>query len=160
MTWVENRQLSGELLLAPTNLQGVIFRLAIALLAGAIVGLEREVKEKAAGLRTHMLVSFGSAFFVLATIQVGAVQDSPDVLSRVIQGITTGIGFLGAGQILHESRPGLNKGRIRGLTSAAAIWVSAAIGIAAGCGLWSMSLIGSVICLIVLTVFKYLELFS
>jgi putative Mg2+ transporter-C (MgtC) family protein len=75
----------------------------------------------------------------------------------VIQGIVAGVGFLGAGEILRESRPQRGKVKIRGLTSAAAIWISAALGVAAGCGLWLLSLIAAVVTLLVLRVFKELE---
>lgn len=87
---------------------------------------------------------------------MGVVQD----VSRVIQGIAAGVGFLGAGQILHQSRQDLRSAEVKGLTSAAAIWVAAALGIAAGCGLWQMALIAAVLSLVVLSVFKKLEKFS
>ncbi|MBW4651368.1 MAG: MgtC/SapB family protein [Kastovskya adunca ATA6-11-RM4] len=129
----------------------------MALLVGAIIGAEREIKAKPAGLRTHMLVSFGSALFVLIPILIGVADDSADALPRVIQGVTAGIGFLGAGEILRESQPESGGIRIRGLTSAAAIWISSALGVAAGCGLWQLSLISAALTLVVLRVFKKLE---
>ena len=104
-----------------------------------------------------MLVSFGSALFVLIPLQLVAAPDSHNELSRVIQGVVSGVGFLGAGVILRESRQGLKVADIHGLTTAAAIWVSAALGVAAGCGLWQMGLIAAVMCLIVLRVFKSIE---
>jgi putative Mg2+ transporter-C (MgtC) family protein len=144
-------------LLAPDNWLGIGFRLIIALLVGAIIGAEREIKAKPAGLRTHMLVSFGSALFVLIPILIGVADDSADALPRVIQGITAGIGFLGAGEIVRESQPESGGFRIRGLTTAAAIWITSALGVAAGCGLWQLSLISAVLTLVVLRVFKKLE---
>jgi putative Mg2+ transporter-C (MgtC) family protein len=84
-----------------------------------------------------------------------------DALSRVIQGITAGVGFLGAGEILRtssEDSQQINRVGVRGLTSAAAIWVSAALGVAAGCGLWQLSVIGAVLCFIVLYVVKRFEI--
>ncbi|MHC5732403.1 MAG: MgtC/SapB family protein, partial [Nostoc sp.] len=75
----------------------ITFRLCFALLIGAIIGLERQVRHKPAGLRTHILVSLGSAIFTLIIIQTGELQSSHDALSRVIQGIAAGVGFLGAG---------------------------------------------------------------
>ncbi len=134
------------------------FRLCLALLIGSIIGFERQLRHKPAGLRTHMLVSFGSALFTLIPLQAATSHSSSDALSRVIQGIATGVGFLGAGEIVRESTQGESRRpEIHGLTSAAAIWVSAALGIAAGCGLWELGLIGSVVSLLVLKGFKRFE---
>lgn len=137
-----------------------LLRLGIAVLVGTVIGLEREIKNKPAGLRTHILVSFGSALFILISIQVGDPARSGDALSRIIQGVAAGVGFIGGGEILRESRPNTEKMRVRGLTSAAAIWVSAALGVAAGCGLWQLSLTAALIAFVVLKVFKKLERFT
>jgi len=139
---------------------GIIFRLSLALLVGAIIGFERQLKHKPAGLRTHMLVSFGSALFVLVPLQMSMVQQDYDPISRVIQGIAAGIGFLGGGEILRSPNKESGKEEIHGLTSAAAIWVSAALGITAGCGLWQMALIGGLLSFVVLRVIKKLERFG
>jgi putative Mg2+ transporter-C (MgtC) family protein len=128
---------------APISWQSVSLRLGIALVVGTVIGLEREIKSKPAGLRTNMLVSFGSALLVLVPIQIGAAQQNLDVLGRAISGVITGVGFIGGGTILRESK-------VRGLTSAAAIWISAALGITAGCGLWILSLISSLITWVIL----------
>jgi putative Mg2+ transporter-C (MgtC) family protein len=141
----------------PNNWLNILSRLCFALLVGAIIGLERQLRKKPAGLRTHMLVSFGSALFTLIPLQIAGSQPHPDALSRVIQGIAAGIGFLGAGEILREVSQDSKKPEVHGLTSAAAIWVSAALGIAAGCGLWQLGLIGAVLCFIVLYFVKVLE---
>ncbi|MCC5646882.1 MgtC/SapB family protein [Nostoc sp. CHAB 5824] len=135
----------------------ISIRLCLALVIGAIIGLERQIRRKPAGLRTHMLVSFGSAVFTLIIMQTGGSQPSHDALSRVIQGIAAGVGFLGAGEIVRQSSQESQQLEIHGLTSAAAIWVSAALGIAAGCGLWQLALIGALLTFFVLTVFKRLE---
>jgi putative Mg2+ transporter-C (MgtC) family protein len=135
----------------------VSLRLILALLIGAIVGWNREITGKPAGLRTHMLVSFGSALFVMVPIQLAGDRPSPDAVSRIIQGIATGIGFLGAGEILRQSDTQVGKIKIRGLTSAAAIWVSAALGVAIGAGLWQIGLIGALLALITLSGVKKLE---
>ncbi|MEH1922410.1 MgtC/SapB family protein [Nostoc sp.] len=135
----------------------ISFRLCVALLIGAIIGLERQIRRKPAGLRTHILVSLGSAMFTLTIMQTGGLQGSPDALSRVIQGIAAGVGFLGAGEIVRQSSQESQQLEIHGLTSAAAIWVSAALGIAAGCGLWQLGLIGALLTFLVLNVFKRLE---
>lgn len=142
--------------LSPYNLSAIVFRLCLSLVLGAIIGLDRELRHKPAGLRTHMLVSFGSALFVLIPLQLVAA-DSQNELSRVIQGIVSGVGFLGAGVILRESQQELRLVDVHGLTTAAAIWVAAALGIAAGCGLWQMGLIAALMSLVVLRVFKNLE---
>lgn len=149
--------MSATYFVSPNDWLAIIFRLCLALFIGAIIGWERQLKHKPAGLRTYMLVSFGSALFVLIPLQLTAAQDSLNEISRVIQGITAGVGFLGAGQILRESQHQLGSVEVRGLTSAAAIWVAAALGIAAGCGLWQMGLIGAVLSWVVLKVFKELE---
>lgn len=107
-----------------------------------------------------MLVSLGSALFILVPIQLSAVQQSADALSRVIQGVAAGVGFLGAGEILRESQAESEKVKIRGLTSAAAIWVSAALGIVVGCGLWLTGLIGALLAWFVLSGIKKLEQIS
>ncbi|MEA5567079.1 MgtC/SapB family protein [Anabaena sp. UHCC 0399] len=141
----------------PNDLLNMIFRLCLALLSGAIIGLEREIRQKPAGLRTHMLVSFGAAIFTLIPLQITTSETISEVLSRVIQGIATGVGFLGAGEIVSKSSQGSNHLEIRGLTSAAAIWVSAALGITSGCGLWQLSLIGAMLTFAILKFFKKLE---
>jgi len=143
--------------LATNDWVNISFRLCIALLIGAIIGLERQIRHKPAGLRTHILVSLGSAMFTLIIMQTGGSQSSPDALSRVIQGIAAGVGFLGAGEIVRQSSQESQQLKIHGLTSAAAIWVSAALGIAAGCGLWQLGLIGAVLTFLVLNVFRRLE---
>lgn len=120
-------------------------RLGIALLVGTIIGLERETKSKPAGLRTNMLVSFSSALIVLVPIQIGAAQQNLDVLGRAISGVISGVGFIGGGTILRESR-------VKGLTSAAAIWVSAALGITVGSGLWLLGLVGASVAWIILRI--------
>lgn len=109
------------------QLTRVVIRLLAATLLGAIVGFERERAGKPAGLRTHTLVCVGTAVFIMACSSVGM---SSDALSRVIQGIVTGIGFIGAGSILKLSE----ERDIRGLTTAAAVWMTAAIGVGVGLG--------------------------
>jgi putative Mg2+ transporter-C (MgtC) family protein len=105
----------------------VCVRLVVALALGALLGHERESAGAAAGLRTHMLVAMGSALFVLVPLQAGMPLED---MSRVLQGVAAGIGFLGAGAILK-----LRTEEITGLTTAAGIWLTAAVGVAAGMGL-------------------------
>ena len=122
----------------------VAVRIGAAVVAGAVIGADREIKRKPAGLRTHALVSLGSALVVLAT--AGASGGDGDAVSRAVQGIITGIGFLGAGVIMqYESQR-----KIEGLTTAASIWMSSALGIACGAGLVELVLIGTVAVLLVL----------
>jgi putative Mg2+ transporter-C (MgtC) family protein len=148
--------LSTTYYLSSNDWLNISIRLGTALLIGAIIGLEREVRHKPAGLRTHMLVSLGSAIFTVIPLASGLVESHLDPLSRVIQGIAAGVGFLGAGEIVRESSQQSQHMEIRGLTSAAAIWVSAALGVAAGCGLWQVGLIGALLTFVVLNLFKKL----
>ncbi|HAT15663.1 MAG TPA: hypothetical protein DCS91_20680 [Microcoleaceae bacterium UBA11344] len=143
-------------LLSPDNWLGILLRLCLALLVGGIIGWERQLRHKPAGFRTHMLVSMGSALFVLIPLALGKNENGRDAIERVIQGIASGVGFLGAGEILRQSKQEIGEVEVHGLTSAAAIWVSAALGTAAGCGLWQLALIGALLSLFVLKVVKEL----
>ena len=122
----------------------VLLRIVMAALLGAIVGLQRERAGKPAGLRTHILVCLGTTVVVLACAGSGM---SFDALSRVIQGIVTGIGFVGAGSILKLSE----EHEIKGLTTAAGLWMTAAIGVAVGLGSLGLAMIGTVLTALVLT---------
>lgn len=129
----------------------IVIRLILAMLLGAVVGVQRERSGKPAGVRTHMLVAAGSALFVLGPLELGMAQDP---LSRVIQGLITGIGFLGAGAILK-----LEKRRaIEGLTTAAGIWITAGIGLAVGLGRFGLALVSMILAWFVLAVVKRIEL--
>jgi putative Mg2+ transporter-C (MgtC) family protein len=125
-------------------------RLALAALLGALLGIQRERVHSAAGLRTHILVAVGAALIILSGIQSGFGHDAS---SRVIQGIVAGIGFLGAGTILKIGE----RVEVHGLTTAASIWMTAAVGVAAGlCHLW-LSGVATVIGWLVLGPLKRLE---
>jgi len=124
------------------QLAHVIIRLVAATLLGAIIGTQRQHWGKAAGLRTHMLVSLGTSVFVISCSNAGM---APDGLARVIQGIITGIGFLGAGSILKLGVEHV----IKGLTTAAGIWVTAAIGVTAGLGSLGVAVMVTVLALII-----------
>ncbi|MBD2416921.1 MgtC/SapB family protein [Anabaena cylindrica FACHB-243] len=143
--------------IASNDWVNISFRLCFALLMGGMIGLERQRRDKPAGLRTHMLVTLGSAIFTIIAIQIGGKEINPDALSRVIQGIAAGVGFLGTGEILRSSSQQPKLAEIHGLTSAAAIWVSASLGIASGCGLWQLGLIGTVLTVVVLNLVKKVE---
>jgi len=128
-----------------TELTRVLLRLLMAALLGGLLGMEREHKGKAAGVRTHMLVSMGAALFVLLASQ-GGMKDAE--LSRVLQGVIAGIGFLGAGTILKAE----HEDKVRGLTTAAGIWLTAAIGMAAGLGREATAVVSTVLALAVFAV--------
>jgi putative Mg2+ transporter-C (MgtC) family protein len=135
---------------APLPWLVMLGRLALAVALGASIGMERELSEKAAGLRTNMLVALGSTLFVLVPLQSDLAQQDPSTLGRIIQGTITGVGFIGAGSILQ-------KGRVRGLTSAAAVWISAGLGIAVGLGQWKLAITGAGLSLLILRGVKLLE---
>jgi len=119
-------------------------RLLLAVSLGAMLGLEREMRGMAAGLRTHMLVALGSALFVVVPLQAGMELDG---VGRVLQGVISGIGFLGAGAIVKLSRDG----EIRGLTTAASIWLTSAIGITVGMGRETTAVLTTLLALAILT---------
>lgn len=127
----------------------LVVRLMVAAALGGLLGYERERAGKAAGMRTHMLVALGSALFVLIPQQAGA--SAADV-SRVVQGLTTGIGFLGAGAILKD----VTKRETRGLTTAANVWLTAAIGVAAGMGREASAVLSAGMALLILTALPHL----
>lgn len=132
------------------QLMQVLIRVTAATILGAIIGIQREKMGKPAGLRTHILVTLGTTVFVLACSKFGMTSDG---LSRVIQGIITGIGFIGAGSILK-----LNEERdIQGLTTAAGVWMTAAIGVAVGLGGLGLAIIGTILTLIILALAGRLE---
>lgn len=122
----------------------VVVRLLLAAVLGGILGFEREKSGKAAGVRTHMLVAMGAALFVLVPIQAGIV---PADLSRVIQGVVAGIGFLCAGSILKSN----DEDQVRGLTTAAGIWLTAAVGLAAGVGRETTAVLATLLALAILS---------
>ena len=135
----------------------LVLKLSLSLLVGALIGLNRQSEKKPAGLRTHMLVTLGATIFVMVSLQSSQGKVSPDALSRVIQGITAGVGFLGAGEILRQSDIEKNQVKVRGLTSAAAIWVSSALGVAIGAGLYPLALVSVLMTWITLSLIKKLE---
>ncbi|MFA5554026.1 MAG: MgtC/SapB family protein [Phycisphaerae bacterium] len=119
-----------------------IIGLLLAVLCGAIIGLEREFSGKAAGLRTNTLICLGAAVFTIVSKYMGA--PSLDSQTRIAAGIVTGVGFLGAGAILHD------RAGVLGLTTAATIWLVSSIGLACGAGMYELALVATGISLIVL----------
>ncbi len=121
----------------------ITLRLVLAAILGGILGYERERKGRSAGVRTHMLVAVGAALFIIGPIQSGMpIED----MSRVLQGIVQGIGFLGAGAIMVRTA----QHQVEGLTTAASIWATAGIGVIAGLGLESTAVLSAAIVLIIL----------
>ena len=116
--------------------QEIVIRLLVALLCGAVIGLNRDFHRKPAGFRTFGLVSLGSALVVVMMQELPG--SGPDAVSRVVQGVLTGIGFLGAGVILHR----VQLAKVAGLTTAAAVWLTAGLGLAAGAGQVRLALLG------------------
>ena len=135
--------LTGELLEA-------LIRLIVAAVLGGIIGFERDVHGRAAGLRTHLLVCLGSALFVIVSQFMLPLASRGDT-TRIAAGVVTGIGFLGAGAII---KAGFN---VRGLTTAACLWVAAGIGMAAGSGAYAIAISTTVIAMFSLVVLNYLE---
>jgi putative Mg2+ transporter-C (MgtC) family protein len=130
----------------------ILMRLVTATLLGAAIGFERQRAGKAAGLRTHILVSAGTTVFILACLGAGMKANS-DGISRVIQGIITGIGFVGAGSILKRE----TEKNIQGVTTSAGIWMTAAIGVTAGLGALGIAILATILTLVVLRVTIWFE---
>ncbi len=128
-----------------------LVRLLLSLAVGGAIGLEREIRDKAAGLRTIIFICVGSTLFTLLSVKLGGSNE----MARIASNIVVGVGFLGAGTILREA------GRIIGLTTAAVVWLVAALGMAIGAGQYGLALATAVIALIVLRAFPLVErLFS
>ena len=130
------------------ELTRVTFKLALAAVLGGAMGWERELKGKAAGLRTHMLVAVGAALFVMAPLEAGVPLGD---VTRIMQGVAAGIGFVGAGAILKMT----DQGQVVGLTTAAGIWMTAAVGVAVGTGRVWLPVVGVVIAVIILALLGY-----
>ncbi|HAB17457.1 MAG TPA: MgtC/SapB family protein [Verrucomicrobiota bacterium] len=133
----------------------VVFRLGVATVVGAIIGLNRELRHKPAGLRTQALVTLGAAVATLVISELAAVGGGYDVsaISRVIQGVLTGVGFLGGGVILRDP----HETQVHGLTTAASIWISSTLGLACGVGLWRLALAVTLLTLAVLHIGIWIE---
>ena len=133
-----------------TQLTRLLLRLGLAMALGAAIGYERESRDSSAGLRTHMLVALGTALFIYVPLQTGM---DAEAMSRVIQGLLAGIGFLGAGAVIKQS----DSGKVRGLTTAAGIWATAAIGMTVGLGRETTAVISTVLVLVILSLLLRLE---
>lgn len=131
------------------SFQHILLRLGAAILLGGLLGLERELSGKPAGLRTHMLVALGAAAFSVVTLEVYAAVAEQATRAdplRIVEGIIGGIGFLGAGTIIRS------RGSVEGITTAASIWVVGGIGLACGVGLFPEAAVISVLALIIVSV--------
>ncbi len=135
------------------NILNTAFRLVLAFILGSIIGYEREKKRRKAGLRTHVLVCLGSALIMLVSLYIYELYGKAAAVdpSRIAAGVVTGIGFLGAGTIIRSSEG------VKGLTTAASIWLAAAIGLAIGCGFISAALIATFLVYLILSFLKRLE---
>ena len=142
--------------LNPDTREAVI-RLSAACAVGIALGINRDINGKPTGMRTLGLVALGAAAISTGTVHYAGLDQHPDALSRVvqglIQGVLAGIGFIGAGVILRDSKA-LD---VHGLTTAATVWVTAALGVACGLGSWSTVLVGTALALILLAVLKPIE---
>ncbi len=140
-----------------SNALDEIFRLLAAAGAGIAIGVNREMQGKPLGMRTLALVALGSAIAALTAVDYRGLDHDPDALSRVVQGVLqgvlTGIGFIGAGVVLRNK----DSGTIEGLTTAASVWVTAAIGIACALAAWHLVVIGVVLTLVVLAGLGWVE---
>ena len=131
-----------------------VIAMLISTALGTVVGWERQIGRKPAGLRTHTLVCMGSTLFVLLTVHAARDFGGGSVdPTRIIHGVVTGVGFLGAGSIMRQ------EGFVLGLTTAASIWMVAAIGVAVGVHAWGLAVTGTVLALIVLEGYRWLERF-
>lgn len=135
-------------MIAPLDLQEIVLRLGAATLAGCAIGLDRDLHGKPIGLKTLGIVGLSTATVVLLAMQFAEPGKITDATSRVIQGILTGIGFLGAGVIVHES----DRFRVRGLTSAACTFLAACLGIVCGAGQWAIIGTALLMAFLILTV--------
>jgi putative Mg2+ transporter-C (MgtC) family protein len=137
-----------------TSFGDLVLRLGLAALIGLILGLDREMRGVDAGIRTHALVSLSSAMIMVSSLllarEMAANGDSPDPL-RAVQGLSQAIGFIAAGMIF------VRGGSVRNMTTAANIWIAAAVGIACGAGQYRLVLVGAAMALILLTVVKLFE---
>lgn len=139
----------------PIQYSEIIFRLCSAVVVGCVIGLDRNLHGKPTGIKTLGLVALGASLTTMASTDFAFAQNTIDTsaVSRAIQGVITGVGFLGAGVIIHDR----NTDRVRGLTTAASIWVTAAMGIVCGLGLWQIASVALVIVLLLFFIGRPLE---
>lgn len=131
----------------------IVLRLVLSVFLSGLIGLERQIHRRSAGLRTHILVSLGSCLIMLTSLFVFDIYSGKVPLdpARIASGVITGIGFLGAGTIIRE------KENVKGLTTAASLWLVAAIGLAVGIGFYTASIAATILALVVLFFLRYAE---
>ena len=128
----------------------IIFRMLLAVLIGGIIGTERDMKNRAAGMRTHMLVCMGAAIVMMTNEYIYMLYNEPNIdMTRMAAQVVSGIGFIGAGTILVT-----RDNRIKGLTTSAGLWAAAALGLAIGIGFYEIAIIGSILIIAVVTLMK------
>ncbi|MBR1173609.1 MgtC/SapB family protein [Bradyrhizobium sp. KB893862 SZCCT0404] len=134
-----------------------VLRLLVAAGTGLLIGIDRDMNDKPVGMRTLSLVALGSALVSISVIEFQNLRDHPDAISRVIQGVVagvlTGVGFIGAGVILHDSKAKT----VHGLTTAATVWIAAGLGIACALGAWLLVAAAIAVTLLVLFVLGWVE---
>lgn len=132
----------------------IMIRLALSVILGGLIGLERQMHRRSAGLRTHILVSLGSCLIMLTSLYVFDIYKNQVPLdpARIAAGVITGIGFLGAGAIIQDRES------VKGLTTAASLWVVAAIGLATGCGFHRAALFTTALALVTLFLLRFIEM--
>ncbi|OGX18770.1 MAG: hypothetical protein A3K83_02335 [Omnitrophica WOR_2 bacterium RBG_13_44_8b] len=131
----------------------IILRLVLSIVLSGLIGLERQMHRKTAGFRTHILVSMGSCLIMLTSLYVFDIYKDKAAIdpARIAAGVITGIGFLGAGAIIRERE------NVKGLTTAASLWMVSGIGLAVGCGFQKAAVYATVLAFITLLFFRYLE---
>ena len=144
------------MLVSSINIWEILIRLGAAILFGAVIGIDREWRKKPAGVRTHMMVALASATFTVITLELfevvkgaGEGKSSTDPL-RLVEAITAGVAFLGAGAIIQS------RGQVEGITTGSGIWLAGAIGYACGAGYYVLGAIATVFALLILTIFGWL----
>jgi putative Mg2+ transporter-C (MgtC) family protein len=148
--------LAFDMLRTRIPLPEIVIRLSLAIVFGGAIGIDREFRQKAAGLRTHILVALAAAIFTLITFEIffemqEITQDPRSDAIRIIEAVTAGVAFLAAGTIIQS------RGAVQGLTTGASMWLAGAVGLACGGGFYVIALLGTVLALIVLIVLGKLE---
>ncbi len=137
----------------------IVLRLVLSVVLSGLIGLERQIHRRTAGLRTHILVSLGSCLIMLTSLYVFELYSHVANLdpSRIAAGVITGIGFLGAGAIIRGRDGAKEQEGVRGLTTAASLWIVSGIGLAVGCGFYNAGIYATILALIVLFFLRIIE---
>ncbi|ACY13809.1 MgtC/SapB family protein [Haliangium ochraceum] len=146
----------AQFLHTETPLSAICLRLVLAIVCGAAIGIDREVRRKAAGLRTHVLIALAAAIFTLLTFEIffamNALVEEPRIdVIRIVEAVTAGVAFLAAGTIIQSG------GSVQGLTTGASMWLAGAVGLACGSGFYSIAVLGTLLSLTVLILLGLVE---